>query len=233
MVGFSILIGPLQWSLCSANGCWQQANAAKHRGTFAVTASTQLPLCIHMEWIWYLFTCAPLPTDYTMEDWAIEKTKSGARWTWSSLRPPYIIGVNVGSAMNILANIAVYGVFCKVGVCCRSNVQFKSAGPGGPEIVSNILQCQDGLHGESKRATRSQHCLFKGCLLGMGGVGVCCLLVGQGMQAACQGSIVASLRQGNQLSDTSQQMQFVTLSRACSSNSDNGLRWLCITLEQH
>eukprot|EP00891_Asterochloris_glomerata_P008459 jgi/Astpho2/8459/fgenesh1_pg.00123_%23_27_t len=50
---------------------------------------------------------------YTMEDWAIEKTKSGARWTWSSLRPPYIIGVNVGSAMNILANIAVYGVFCK------------------------------------------------------------------------------------------------------------------------
>lgn len=65
--------------------------------------------------------------------------------------------------------------------------------------MSNILQCQDGLHGESKRATRSQHCLFKGCLLGMGGVGVCCLLVGQGMQAACQGSIVASLRQGQSL----------------------------------
>lgn len=61
--------------------------------------------------------CTPNPTDYTMEDWAIEKTKSGARWTWSSLRPPYIIGVNVGSAMNILANIAVYGVFCKVGWC--------------------------------------------------------------------------------------------------------------------
>ena len=63
------------------------------RRSLSSAASEELNLwhiCLHAH---------PHPADYTMEDWAIEKTKGGARWTWSSLRPPFnLIGVNVGSA---------------------------------------------------------------------------------------------------------------------------------------
>ena len=42
-----------------------------------------------------------------MEDWAITRVDLGALWTWSTLRPPSIIGVNAGSWMNLLAGYAV------------------------------------------------------------------------------------------------------------------------------
>ncbi|CAL5225444.1 g8262 [Coccomyxa viridis] len=32
---------------------------------------------------------------YSQEDWAIERTKSGAKWTWSALRPGAILGYSL------------------------------------------------------------------------------------------------------------------------------------------
>lgn len=58
---------------------------------------------------------------YDLEDMVEGKVKGGAQWTYSSLRPPLILGYSLGSTMNIVTCIAVYGTICReLGIDMRS-----------------------------------------------------------------------------------------------------------------
>ena len=50
---------------------------------------------------------------YDLEDMVEDKVRAGAQWTYSSLRPPLILGYSTGSTMNIVTCIAVYGTICR------------------------------------------------------------------------------------------------------------------------
>ena len=50
---------------------------------------------------------------YDLEDTVERRVKNGAKWTFSSLRPPAIIGFSTGSTMNLMTCLAVYGTICR------------------------------------------------------------------------------------------------------------------------
>ena len=57
---------------------------------------------------------------YDLEDTVERRVKNGAKWTFSSLRPPAIIGFSTGSTMNLMTCLAVYGTICReLGVAMK------------------------------------------------------------------------------------------------------------------
>lgn len=57
---------------------------------------------------------------YDLEDTVERRVKNGAKWTYSSLRSPIIVGFSTGSTMNLMTCLAVYGTICReLGVAMK------------------------------------------------------------------------------------------------------------------
>ena len=63
-----------------------------------------------------------MPPNYyfNLEDTVERRVKNGAKWTYSSLRPPAIIGFSTGGTMNLMTCLAVHGTICReLGVAMK------------------------------------------------------------------------------------------------------------------
>jgi len=50
---------------------------------------------------------------YPMQDYLKERVASGASWTWTESRPPWIIGFSIGKIMNVGVSLGVYASLLK------------------------------------------------------------------------------------------------------------------------
>ena len=105
-------------SMCLANDCLQLPHC--------------IILCTHLLWsvlskAWAVHRHMPPNYYYDLEDTVERRVKNGAKWTYSSLRPPAIIGFSTGSTMNLMTCLAVYGTICR-----ELGVAMKYVSPGLP-----------------------------------------------------------------------------------------------------
>lgn len=76
---------------------------------------------------------------FAQQAWVEERRRTGARWTWSALRPHGIWGFAVGSPVNQMTALAVYGSISKhLGLPLRF--------PGKPGAFNAVYQLTEAAH---------------------------------------------------------------------------------------